>query len=77
MLHKGKEHMLTATKEDLLGGAINRNNVFICFYFLILILYTITCFGPCGPSSGGIYTVTYGSYYAYNISFRLYNLYIY
>jgi hypothetical protein len=30
------------------------------------ILYTTTCFGPYGSSSGGIYTVTYGSYYAYN-----------
>jgi hypothetical protein len=28
--------------------------------------YTTTGFGPYGPSSGGIYTVSYGSYYACN-----------
>jgi hypothetical protein len=44
----------------------------------IVFLYSTTCFGPYGPSLGGIYTVTYGSYYAYNGSdFRLHNLYIY
>jgi hypothetical protein len=50
----------------LFGGAVNRNSVFNCFYFLILFLHTTTCLGPYGPSSGGIYTVTYGSYYPYN-----------
>jgi hypothetical protein len=30
-------------------GAVNRNNISDCFYFLI-------CFCPYGPSSGGIYT---------------------
>jgi hypothetical protein len=65
-------------KYDLFGGAINRNNVFNCFYFLILFLYTTTCFSPYGPSSGGIYTVTCRSYYTYNGSvFKLYNLYVY
>jgi hypothetical protein len=63
---------------DLFGGSVNRNNVLNCLYFVILFLCITTCFGPYGPSSGGIYTVTYGSYYAYNGSvFRLYNSYIY
>jgi hypothetical protein len=62
---------------DLFGGAINRNNVFSCFYFLILFLYTSTCFGPYGPSSGGIYTVTYGSYYVYSGSVLGYTIYTY
>jgi hypothetical protein len=35
---------------NLFGGAVNRNNGLKSFYFLILFLYTTTCFGP----SGGI-----------------------
>jgi hypothetical protein len=64
-----------AINYDLFGGVVNRNNGFNCFYFFISFQYTTTCFGPYGPSSGGIYTATYRSYYAYKRSiFRLYNL---
>jgi hypothetical protein len=41
---------------DLFGGAVNPNNDFNYFYFLILSLYTTTCFSPYEPSSCGIYS---------------------
>jgi hypothetical protein len=41
---------------DLFGGTVDSNNVFNCFYFLILFSYTTTCFGPYVPSSSGIYS---------------------
>jgi hypothetical protein len=52
--------------------------MFPIVFILLFFLYTTTCFGPYMPSSGEIYTVTYGSYHAYNGSvFRLYNVYIF
>jgi hypothetical protein len=45
-------------------------------FLFILFLYTAACFDPYGPSSGGMYTVTYGRYYAYSRS-SLYIVFIF